>query len=108
LLAQLAATSIVVSPRYHNLLLALLLGKPVVSVSYDPKNDALVESVGLGEYRQPIEALDVPLLVHQVLDLERQSDRCRAEIEQNVARFREDWRNEYQAVLEGVVHTCRS
>ena len=42
LLAQLAQVDIVVSPRFHNLVLGLMLNKPVISLSYDSKHDALL------------------------------------------------------------------
>src|SRR5467141_2570328 len=71
LLVQLAQTDVVVSPRFHNLILGLLLNKPVMSISYDPKNDALLERFGLGRYCQPIDGLDVERLIEQFIDLER-------------------------------------
>ena len=39
---QIAEVEVVVASRFHNVLLALLLGKPVVSIAYNQKNDALM------------------------------------------------------------------
>ena len=36
LLKQLAATDVVVATRFHNVLLALLLNKPAIAISYHP------------------------------------------------------------------------
>ncbi len=44
LLSQLACTDVVVATRFHNVLLSLLLNKPVVSISYDPKVAAITAS----------------------------------------------------------------
>jgi len=71
LFAQVALTDVVVSPRFHNLILGLLLNKLVMSISYDPKNDALLQRFGLGRYCQPIDGLDVERLIEQFIDLER-------------------------------------
>ncbi len=101
LLSQLASTTLVVSPRYHNLLLGIMLGKPVLSISYDPKNDALLEGVGLGEYCQPIDSLDVDLLRAQLMKLERNAPQLQREIRQRAAQYRDAWEREYAAVLSG-------
>jgi polysaccharide pyruvyl transferase WcaK-like protein len=102
LLSQLAATALVVSPRYHNLLLGIMLGKPVLSISYDPKNDALLEGVGLGEYRQPIDSFDVDLLQAQLLKLERNAPQLRHRIREQAANYRRLWEREYAFVLAGL------
>jgi polysaccharide pyruvyl transferase WcaK-like protein len=102
LLSQLASTTLVVSPRYHNLLLAAMLGKPVLSISYDPKNDALLEGIGLGEYSQPIDKLDVDLLKAQLMKLERNAPQLQRQIQQRAAQYRDAWEREYAAVLAGL------
>jgi polysaccharide pyruvyl transferase WcaK-like protein len=102
LLSQLAATTLIVSPRYHNLLLGIMLGKPVLSISYDPKNDALLEGVGLGEYRQPIESFDVDLLRAQLARLERNAPEIRRRIGEQSAVYRRLWEREYSFVLAGL------
>lgn len=71
LLAQLASVDFVIASRYHNVLLSLLLGKPVVSVSYEAKNEALMQDMGLGRYCQTLDALDLPRLTEQFLELEK-------------------------------------
>ena len=41
LLSQLSSVDIVVASRFHNVLLALMLGKPVVAISYHEKFQGL-------------------------------------------------------------------
>ena len=48
LMRQIAATDVVVATRYHNVVCALKLGKPTVSVGYAEKNDVLMAEMGLG------------------------------------------------------------
>lgn len=70
LLAQLAATDIVIASRYHNVLLALLCGKPVLSLEYEGKNTELMREMGLGEFCQSLDELDVARLLGQLRTLE--------------------------------------
>jgi len=69
LLDQLAQVDIVVSPRFHNLLLGIMMNIPAISISYDHKNDALMEGVGLGKYRQAFFELDVQILIQHFEEL---------------------------------------
>ena len=92
LLVQLKTLDIVVSPRFHNLLLAMMMNIPVVSISYDPKNDYLLEGVGLGKYRQALVDFDIPKLIQQFSDLEANRQRL-----QPMLRDKAD---EYRALLE--------
>jgi polysaccharide pyruvyl transferase WcaK-like protein len=70
ILSQLASTDLVVASRFHNLLLALMLGKPVVALSYHEKIETLLGEVGMSEYCQDIEDIDVNKLCEHVTNLE--------------------------------------
>jgi polysaccharide pyruvyl transferase WcaK-like protein len=69
IMQQMADTDIVVATRYHNVVCALRMGKPTVSIGYAEKNDALLREVGLGEFCQHVERLDVDLLKAQAARL---------------------------------------
>lgn len=92
LLSQLAQTDIVVASRFHNVLLALRLGKPVVAISFHEKVASLMAAVGLSEFCQDIEHVDVGTLIEQLRRLEEDSVKVTHGIQQ-VAR-------QYQAALE--------
>jgi polysaccharide pyruvyl transferase WcaK-like protein len=66
----LAPVATVVATRFHNVLFALKLGKPTVSVGYSPKNDSLMEDIGLAEYMQHARSLDVEKLKAQFTEIE--------------------------------------
>ena len=99
LLTQLADVDVVVSPRLHNLILGLMLNKPVISISYDPKTDALLEGIGLGEYRQPIDNVNVATLVDQFIDLEAKSQTIHHLVSQRVEEYRSLLERQYTIVL---------
>ncbi len=99
LLSQLAVTDLVVSPRYHNLLLALMLNKPVISLSYDPKNDSLLEGVGLGRYCQPLDELDVGRLIKQLIELEGSFESLKARLSQKTEEYRRMLDQQYELIL---------
>ena len=82
LMRQVAETDVVVATRFHNVVCALKLGKPTVSISYAEKNDALMAEMGLGRFCQHVERLDVDLLIEQftqlIADRERHEQRIEA------------------------------
>lgn len=99
LLPQIQQTDFVVSPRFHNLVLALMFCKPTLSISYDPKNDALLEGFGLGEYCQPIGALNTQELIRQFLALEVRSEQLRSSIRRTVQQYRAQLDEQYAYIL---------
>jgi polysaccharide pyruvyl transferase WcaK-like protein len=65
LMRQLLDTEVVVATRFHNVVCALKLGKPTISLGYADKNDALLMEVGLGDFCQHVEQINVDLLIRQ-------------------------------------------
>jgi polysaccharide pyruvyl transferase WcaK-like protein len=105
LLLQLAQTDIVVSARFHNIVLSLILGKPAIALSYTDKFDSLMENFGMMEYCHRLETFDVDRLIKQFLKLEKnaesitaiiqsKTEQCRAALdEQYVSLFKDFRRN---------------
>ncbi|WP_199431057.1 polysaccharide pyruvyl transferase family protein [Qaidamihabitans albus] len=77
LLLAMSTVDTVVATRYHNVLCALKLGKPTLSVGYAAKNDALMAEMGLGEFCQSIRSLDVDRLLDRFAVLESRSAEVR-------------------------------
>ena len=65
-----APTSTVVATRFHNVMCALKLGKPTISIGYAKKNVALMADMGLPEFYQYAGSLDVEKLKEQFTELE--------------------------------------
>jgi polysaccharide pyruvyl transferase WcaK-like protein len=68
-----APVGIVVATRYHNVICALKLCKPALSIGYAAKNDVLMADMGLSEFCQSARSLDVSRLIEQFTELERRS-----------------------------------
>jgi polysaccharide pyruvyl transferase WcaK-like protein len=69
IMQQMADTDFVVATRYRNVVCALRAGKPTISIGYAEKDDALLREVGLAEFCQHIERLDLDLLEAQTARL---------------------------------------
>lgn len=65
LVEQFSTVDFVSASRYHNVGLGLLLGKPVVSLSFEAKHDALMSDVGLGEYCLSLDDFSLERLLEQ-------------------------------------------
>jgi polysaccharide pyruvyl transferase WcaK-like protein len=69
LMREMAPVGTVVAVRYHNVLCALKLSKPTLSISYARKHDLLMAEMGLSEFCQFANALDVDRLIEQFEEL---------------------------------------
>lgn len=93
LMRQIADTHVVVATRFHNIVCALKLNRPAISIGYAKKNDVLMAEMGVGEFCQHIEKLDVDLLIEQFSKVvsdrgryERRIEAMNAEYGQRLAR----------------------
>ena len=84
-----APVGTVVATRYHNVICALKLAKPTISIGYAAKNTAIMADAGLSEFCQSVKSLDIDLLIEQFKELDRRSAQLRSAIaERNVANAR--------------------
>jgi polysaccharide pyruvyl transferase WcaK-like protein len=102
LLSQLATTKVVVASRFHNLLLALMLGKPALAISFHEKDDSLMTAVGLQEFCQDIANLDVSTLIEQFVRLEENADRLGQEIRLKTEGCRRELDKQYSCIFEEI------
>jgi polysaccharide pyruvyl transferase WcaK-like protein len=68
-MAQIARVEVVVGTRYHNVVAALKLAKPTVSISYSAKSDRVMGEMGLADYTQDARSVDVDKLVEQLAEV---------------------------------------
>ena len=108
LIRQIAQTDLVVSPRFHNLLLGLMMNIPAISISYDPKNDCLLEGIGLGEFRQSLPDLDVQKLIAQFTQAVARADSLRPQIAKKSQEYRDALELQYQRIFAGYTAPARS
>jgi len=102
LLSQLATTKVVVASRFHNLLLALMLGKPALAISFHEKDDSLMAALGLQEFRQDIASLDVSRLIEQLVRLEENADLLCQEIRGKTKGYRRELDRQYRCIFEEI------
>ena len=104
LMVAMQSVGSVIAIRYHNLVCALKLCKPTLSIGYSPKHDVLMADRGLERYCQSVESLDITRLKDQFRELESRSAELRRFMrERNAddARLLEDQFAELSAVLFG-------
>jgi polysaccharide pyruvyl transferase WcaK-like protein/glycosyltransferase involved in cell wall biosynthesis len=82
LMEEMQDAEVVVATRYHNVICALKVGRPVVSLRYASKNTPLMTAFGLGAYDQPMEAFDVDRVHRQVARLRAESTSWRGRVTQ--------------------------
>ena len=75
----------VVATRYHNVICALMLAKPTISIGYGAKNAVLMTDMGVAEYSQTVNTLDVDLLIEQFTELETHAAQLRETIAERKA-----------------------
>jgi len=99
LLSQLASTDFVVATRFHNILLSLLLEKPVIGITFHHKIASLMTQMGLAEYCLDINTLDVQRLIQQFCELKQDADRVKSVIRQKTKECREALDQQYAAIF---------
>jgi polysaccharide pyruvyl transferase WcaK-like protein len=102
LLPQIAATDIVVATRFHNILLALVLNKPVISISFHHKCASLMAEMGLSDYCQDINHMNAGRLIEQFQDVERNAEKLKTVIRQKVEESRKALDEQYSLILKCV------
>jgi polysaccharide pyruvyl transferase WcaK-like protein len=102
LLSQLASTDLVVATRFHNVVLALLLNKPVIAISFHHKCVSLMSEMGLSEYSQDISHLSADRLIEQFCNLEKNTEKLRPMIRQKTRKFRDALDEQYEFIFNRV------
>ncbi len=85
LLRGMAPVGLVVATRYHNVMAALKLCKPTISLGYSRKFISLMGDMGLAEFNQFAYSLDVDRLIERFTELESR----RTELRQQMAERNE-------------------
>jgi polysaccharide pyruvyl transferase WcaK-like protein len=99
LLSQIAATDIVVATRFHNVLLALLCNKPVISINFHHKCESLMSAMGLSGYSLDINDLEADRLIEKFCDLEINASKLKPLIREKVEEFRKALDEQYRFIF---------
>jgi len=98
LLAALSACDVVVAARFHNVLLSYVLGRPVLSASYQAKIDALMAEFGQSEFVLPIGEATAPEMIERFDRLVAQPD-IADDLSSIVARKRKELDDQYDQLF---------
>jgi polysaccharide pyruvyl transferase WcaK-like protein len=98
LMAVIATCDIVVPTRFHGIVLAFLLRKPVLGIAYHPKARDLMAQMGQADYVVDVEPLDLAALEDRFIALEADRERSTRQIESHAAACRRALEAQYDTV----------
>ena len=104
LMSQIAATDIVVATRFHNVVLALLCNKPVISISFHHKCESLMSAMGLSRYCLDINDLNADRLIEKFCDVKANASTLKRVIKGKVGEFRNELDEQYKVIFNNAHH----
>ena len=102
LIREMAPVGMVVATRYHNVMCALKLCKPTISLGYSRKFISLMADMGLAEFHQFADSLDVDRLIEQFKELESRHAELQRQMAERNAANRQSLADQF-AVLSGLL-----
>ena len=102
LMQAIAPCGIVVATRYHNVICALKLCKPTISLGYSRKFVSLMTDMGLADFNQPAGSLDVDQLIERFTKMESRHAELQQQIAEHNAAARKSLDEQF-AVLSGLL-----
>jgi polysaccharide pyruvyl transferase WcaK-like protein len=99
LLRQIGGTESVISPRYHNLVMALIQNKPVIALSDHAKLDSLVTDFGLASYLLPLPNVNSDVLIDRFEQLEKDGEQLRPYLAAKLENYRQALDASYGALF---------
>jgi polysaccharide pyruvyl transferase WcaK-like protein len=89
----------VVATRFHNIVFALLNGKPIISISFHQKCTSLMSAMGLSKYCLPINEFDDDIIIASVLDIEKNYDGLTSLIGEKTKLFSDKLEEQYRYIV---------
>ncbi|ESX98111.1 hypothetical protein X755_16200 [Mesorhizobium sp. LNJC405B00] len=88
-MAQMQMTDVVVATRFHNVVCALRVGLPVISLGYLEKHDALAADTGLSDFCTSVETFSVEWLESRLDALLAEKELRARQVRETVLRYRQ-------------------
>jgi polysaccharide pyruvyl transferase WcaK-like protein len=101
ILAEIAASDVVVATRFHNVLFAMLLKKPVIAITFHHKCSSLMRRMGLSEYCHDMNHVDADELIANFEMLERSEEAVKWTIARGTAEARAALDQQYELLFGG-------
>jgi polysaccharide pyruvyl transferase WcaK-like protein len=108
LMDALHPSSAVIAIRFHNIVAALKLGKPTISIGYSAKHDVLMADMGLSEFCQSAHSLDIDRLVDQLADLQDRASELRPAIKARTSDYADLVREQFEELTDVLFSTTRT
>jgi polysaccharide pyruvyl transferase WcaK-like protein len=106
LLAGIAESDVVVATRFHNVLTAMLLNKPVLALSFHHKCSSLMRTMKLSDYCHDIHNMDADRLIAQFRELEQEREAVKRTIGRGLEQARVALDEQYDLLFTRV-GSCR-
>jgi polysaccharide pyruvyl transferase WcaK-like protein len=103
LLASMAPADYIVTARFHGVVFAHLLNKPVIAISHHPKITRLMNDLGLSEYCLDIKRCDISSLKNRFLLLERNRETVVRRMAESLARYRNELTKQFDVIFSAAV-----
>jgi polysaccharide pyruvyl transferase WcaK-like protein len=108
LIKEISSSDIVVATRFHNLVYALILRKPVVSFGYAPKNDELLKDIELEEYVQQVEKVNISKLIYQVDQAYKNMNFIEQKIDSKLDDYNRCLNKQFEKIYSIIYYGCGS
>jgi polysaccharide pyruvyl transferase WcaK-like protein len=106
LMNQIGDVEVVIGARYHNIVSALRLAKPVLALSYAPKAQQVMEQFGLSTFSHPINGIDLPRLKDQFGELYRQRAEVGRQLRTQVAKAESELEAQREQFVNELLLAC--
>ena len=100
-LTQIASTDAVIATRFHNVVGALMMGRPVISLGYGAKFIDVMSSVGLAGYCHDVESFSPDAVLNDLDELHGGWQEFAPLVEVGIKRMREELVREFNGVIGG-------
>ena len=97
---QILNARVVIATRFHNVVLSLLQGTPVLALSYEHKIDVLLRDFGLGDFVQSVWQSDFAMLKRQFREIEQRHDALSSGIRQRTATYLTSLTEQYDRISD--------
>ncbi len=103
LLARMSLMDYVVTCRFHGVVFAHMLNKPVLAVSHHPKMTTLMDDIGLGKYCVDIRTFDLDILTKTFAAVVKDADEIKEHMAERLTRNREELNAQLDELFSKVV-----
>jgi polysaccharide pyruvyl transferase WcaK-like protein len=107
LMTEMARAEVVAASRFHNLICALNVGRPTVSLGYARKNADLLGAFGLGRYSHLIDDFNVDLVVADIEGAAEARSELQPLLEAVLWSFKQSLADQTRVLMETILDTAR-